>query len=187
MGLTVEEKAKHFDSELDRIFDKGIREFTKLCIGQAPDYFFIDCPASTSGKYHPISELGADGTLIHTKKVFTLAYEMCRGLGCEDNRDLILSASLIHDLLKQGKTKSGHTVKTHPALGADLVSEVHEATQIISEEEYSVIRNCVGYHYGPWSINPWKKSLEDYSMEELCVYMADYVASKRFIEVDYRR
>ena len=187
MRVSAEEKELVFKDELDRIFNASVKEFTKLCVTQSPDYFFVDCPASTSGKYHPIDELTADGTMIHTKKVFTVAYELCRGLDCEGSRDLILSACIIHDLLKQGKTKSGHTVKNHPDLAAQLVTEIYDATKVISEESYNIIRNCVGYHYGPWSIAPWKKPLSKYTPEELCVYTSDYVASKRFISVDYRR
>ncbi len=187
MSITAQEKEAIFSEELERIFDTSIREFTKLCISQSPDYFFIDCPASTSGKYHPIDELCADGTIIHTKKVFTVGYELCRGLDCEKSRDLILSACIIHDLLKQGRNRSGHTVKNHPDLAAQLVTEVYEATQMIDDRSYQIIRNCVGFHYGPWSIAPWKKPLVEYTQEELCVYMSDYIASKRFIAVDYRR
>jgi hypothetical protein len=51
-GITSEEKVEIFKAELDRIFDRKIREFTKLCIIAAPDYFFLDCPASSSGRYH---------------------------------------------------------------------------------------------------------------------------------------
>ena len=187
MNITAEEKEQIFSDELALIFSLKIREFTRLCLVSAPDYVFLDCPASSTGKYHPISELGPDGTILHTKKVFTVAYELCRGLGCEENRDEILSASIIHDLRKQGVTKSGHTTKTHPDLGAKLVEEVHEATQILDEKSYRLIRNAVGYHYGPWSSPPWKKPLSDYTPEELCVYLSDYTASKKVLEVHYKR
>lgn len=187
MSITPEEKAAVFQPELDLIFDPSIKEFTRLCITAAPDYIFLDCPASSTGKYHPITELGPDGTILHTKKVYTVAYDLCRGLGCEDNRDEILSACIIHDLRKQGLTKSGHTTKTHPKLGADLVTEVQEATQILSDKSYNVIRNAVGHHYGPWSVGEWKKHLSEYTPEELCVYLSDYIASKKTIEVFYKR
>jgi len=185
--ISIEEKAAVFAAELELIFDDDIREFTKLCIINAPDYFFIDCPASSSGKYHPISELGPDGTMLHTKKVFTLAYELCRGLGCEQSRDKILSACIIHDLRKQGLTKTGHTTKSHPDLGAQLVIEVQEATMLLDDETYKAIRDMVGYHYGLWSYGNWRKDLSEYTLEELCVYISDYVSSKRCVEVDYRR
>lgn len=54
-------KSGIFLEQLGLIYDETIREFTRLCICAAPDYFFVDCPASSSGKYHPIDELGADG------------------------------------------------------------------------------------------------------------------------------
>jgi len=131
--------------------------------------------------------LEGSGTILHTKKVFTVAYNLCRGLECESSRDEILAACIIHDLRKQGLEKTGHTVRNHPALAADLVEEVQAATQIISEKSFNIIKNCVGYHYGPWSTGQWKKPLKKYTPEELCVYLSDYVASKREIAVKYKR
>lgn len=185
--VSQKKKEAVFAEELKLIFDRNIREFTRLCIISAPEYFFTDCPASSSGKYHPLDELGWDGTILHTKKVFTVAYELCRGLGCEDNRDEILSACIIHDLRKQGIKCSGHTTKNHPDLGAKLVEEVYDATKIIEKDSYEKIRDAVGYHYGLWSVRPWIKPLADYTMEELCVYLSDYTASKRCVDVKYKR
>jgi len=185
--ITLEEKGKVFEEELKLIFDDDIREFTRLCVLAAPEYLFTDCPASSTGKYHPVSELGPDGTILHTKKVFTLAYELCRGLDCEQNRDEILSACIIHDLRKQGLTKSGHTTKNHPDLAAKLVEEVQRDTMLLSDESFNLIRNMVGYHYGLWSSGNWRKPLSEFTFEELCVYISDYVASKRCVEVNYRR
>jgi len=185
----VDEKARTavFESQLELIYDDTIREFTRLCICAAPDYFFTDCPASSTGKFHPIDELGADGTILHTKKVFTVAYQLCRGLSCESSRDEILAAVLIHDLRKQGIKRSGHTAKNHPKLAADLVEEVQAATQMLTDKSYSIIRNACGYHYGPWSSKDWKKDLDKYTREELTVYLSDYIASKREIHVDHKR
>lgn len=185
--VSREERLEIFRKELDLILDDRVRQFTELCLGEGPDYFFTDCPASSSGRYHPLDELSWDGTMIHTKKVFTTAYELCRGLGCEENRDEILSACIIHDLLKQGVKKTGHTTKNHPALAAELVERVQRDTQLLNKESYEIIRCCVGFHYGLWSTKPWLKKLEDYTPEELCVYLSDYIASKRCVAVDYRR
>ena len=185
--VSLEDRVEIFKKELDLIFDGSIREFTKLCLLKAPDYFFTDCPASSTGKYHPINELGPDGTIIHTKKVVTLAYELCRGLGCEDRRDEIICACVVHDLVKQGWNKTNHTHKMHPVFGAELVDIVQKDTQILNEDSYNIIKNCVLFHYGLWSHFSYKKSLDDYTPEELAVYLADYVASKRCVEVNYRR
>ena len=183
-----DKKVSFFETELERIYDSSVREFTRLCIVNAPDYIFEDCPSSSSGKYHPLDELSWDGTIIHTKKVFTLAYELVKGLGCENNRDLVLSACIIHDLCKRGwKTYGPHTVKDHPAIGAQLVREVQDATQLLDDEQLEIIANCVGYHYGPWSEPPWVKPMEEYTREELTVYISDFVVSKRMIYTDFRR
>lgn len=185
--MDSKEKELMFKDELELIFDPKVREFTRLCVIFSPDYVFEDCPASSTGKYHPIDEICPLGTIIHTKRVFTIAYELCRGLGCEENRDLILSACILHDLCKQGWKKTGHTQRNHPALAAELVDRVQNETQLLDDKSYNIIRCCVGYHYGLWSSNPWKKPLSEYTPEELCVYLSDYVASKKVTNVDYRR
>jgi HD superfamily phosphohydrolase YqeK len=183
--LALLSKTEVFKEELDLIFDKNIRSFTELCLMLAPDYFFTDCPASSSGKYHPLDELSWDGCIIHTKRVVTVAYDLSRGLGCEENRDSIVSACIIHDLRKQGLTRTGHTQKNHPDLAAKLVEEVQRDTKLLSDKDYNIIYNAVGYHYGPWSQLKWKKTLSKYTPEEMCVYLSDYIASKKTCKVKY--
>jgi hypothetical protein len=188
MSITSQEKVETFEQEIKLIFDKKVKEFVRLCLIQAPDYIFENCPSSSSGKFHPIDELGTDGTIIHTKKIVTLAYELSRGFDCVNSRDLVVAAAIIHDLVKYGPGRgTGHTVKEHPAYGVALVDEVQGATQLLTEEQYKIIRDCIGYHYGPWSIDPWKKPIDSYTREEMVVYTADYIVSRRFIGTDYRR
>jgi hypothetical protein len=183
--ITPDKKVSTFKEELDLIFDTKIKQFTEICLMVSPDYFFNDCPASSSGKYHPIDELSWDGTIIHTKRVVTVAYDLCRGLGAEQNRDAIISACIIHDLRKQGLIGTGHTQKNHPDLAAQLVEDVQRDIRILNDKDYNIIRNSVGYHYGPWSQFKWKKDLTAYTMEELCVYLSDYTASKKSNNVKY--
>ena len=101
----------------------------------------------------------------------------------------MLSACLIHDLRKQGKSVAGtgHTMDDHPNQAAELVAEVQEATQLLTDYQFNIIKNCVGYHYGPWGTNQWFKNMSDFTSEELSVFVSDYVVSKRFIQTDYRR
>lgn len=184
MGVVDREEV--FKNELELIGNDRIREFTKLCIMYAPDYFFTDCPASTTGKYHPLNEIGWDGTIIHTKKVFNIAYSLTRGLDIENNRDLVLAGCLIHDLVKKGWKGGQWTQKNHPMLAAELVEIIQKDTQLLEDSEFEIIRNSVFYHYGPWTTKEHKKDISDYTLEELCVYISDYIASKRFLHVQYK-
>lgn len=184
--MKLEERIATFKPELDVIYNSNVREFTKLCLAAAPDYFFEDCPASTTGKFHPLNEISHDGTIIHTKKVFNLAYTLSRGMGVEHNRDYILAGCIIHDLVKKGWKGSFYTQKNHPQLAAELVQRVQEETQLLDDKGYKIIYNSVFYHYGPWTTKAVAKSMDKYTLEELCLYLSDYTASKRFLDVQYK-
>jgi HD superfamily phosphohydrolase YqeK len=187
--MELKEKVETFKDELLLIFDKNIRNFVIACMDEAPDYVWKDCPSSSSGNYHPIDELGHDGTIIHTKRVFAVAYDLARGLDVEDKRDVILAAALLHDLLKQGIEKKGYTVHEHPQLMANLITKVYnnKFRNLLSTDIATEIYWAVCLHYGPWSGKDVKKPLTEYSMVDLAVYIADYVSSKRFVHVDYKR
>ena len=55
-------------NELNMIKSDDIREFAKILINDAPEYFF-HVPASSTGKYHPSYALGEGGLARHTKAV----------------------------------------------------------------------------------------------------------------------
>jgi HD superfamily phosphohydrolase YqeK len=187
--MDIKDRLEFFKDELALISNPIIREFVEECISQAPDYIFEDCPSSSSGKFHPVEELGPDGTLIHTKKVFALAYELSRGLDCEYHRDEICAAALLHDFEKQGKEKSGHTTKDHPQMMAATAANIYREKfrGRLERDSANIICSAIFYHYGPWTDQSVKKPLSSYTCEELAVYVADYVSSKRFVQVDYKR
>lgn len=186
--MEAKERLDFFKEELDLIYDSRIKEFAKLCLVTAPDYIFTDCPASSTGKYHPLNELSWDGTLIHTKKVFHICYALSKAFDIEARRDTLVCAALIHDLVKRGWDEDGATwtKKDHPQLAADLVDMIQRDTQLLDDDDYVTIRRCVFYHYGPWTVNQCKKPMSEYTLDELCVYISDYVANQRFLDVQYK-
>lgn len=185
--MDVEKRLDFFKEELDLIYDGRVKEFAKLCLATAPNYIFTDCPASSTGKHHPMNELSYDGTLIHTKKVARMVYSLSRALDIEERRDLLVAAAIIHDLVKRGWEEDHPWTKPdHPQLAAELVDRVQRDTELLTTDEYSTIRSCVFYHYGPFTIAQHKKPMVDFSLSELAVYLADYVASKKFLDVQYK-
>jgi len=189
--MNYKDRINYFKDELELISNETIKDFVKACLKKVPDYVFTDCPSSSSGKFHPLEELGADGTLLHTKKVFAVAYELSRALDCEHHRDEICAAAILHDMMKQGQEKSGHTVKDHPQLMAKFVADIYKdkfkGKTDLTRESMIIIYYGIFYHYGPWTEKSVVKSMSDYSREELSVYLADYIVSKRFINVDVKR
>ena len=187
--MTKKEKVKVFEDELKLIINTEVRSFVMACLEVVPDYVFDDCPSSSSGKYHPVDEMAGDGTIVHSKRVSAVAYDLCRALGCEENRDEIVASAILHDAVKQGLTKSGHTIKTHPELAAnELVAKVYteKFKDKISRNSVVIIYQCIKYHYGLWTSKNIVKPLSEYSPPELCLYLSDYIASKRFVNVDYK-
>jgi len=187
--MELKERMSIFKDELDLISRKEVKDFVKACIAKAPDYVFEDCPSSSSGKYHPIEELGADGTLIHTKKVSAVAYEFSRALDCENHRDEIVAAAILHDMAKQGLESAGHTVREHPRIMSKIIAGVYNDgfKDKLNKTTANLIYWSVFYHYGPWTEESVRKPLREYTPEELSVYMADYIVSKRFVHIDYKR
>ena len=187
--MELQERIAVFKDELDLIAKPEIRAFVEACIEASPDHVFTDCPSSSSGKYHPLEELGPDGTIIHTKKVVALAYELSRCLDCENHRDEICAAALLHDFAKQGASRSGNTVKDHPQIMAKIIYDVYNEKfkDRLDKASAMIIYSGINNHYGPWSIQDVRKPLTDYTPSELCVYVSDYTASKRFIHIDYKR
>ena len=185
--MDYKDRLKLFKEELHLITKRDVLDFTKECLRMSPDYVFEDCPSSSSGKFHPIDELAGDGTIIHTKRVFTVAYDYSRALVCEENRDEVCAAALLHDLAKQGLDPAGHTIRSHPQVMAKLIADIYNNSfkDKLDKNSANIIYWSVFYHYGPWTINKYKKSVREYTMEELSVYMADYTASKRFVKIDH--
>lgn len=150
------------------IDNQKIRDYTVQELNKAPQYFRV-VPASSSGKYHPKYALGKGGLVRHTIAVVKIANDICslEFLRIEPlMRDKILSACFLHDTRKQGMTDadSGHTVKDHAKL----------ASEVIEDQEIS---RMVLAHMGQWGRN------KPGNMPQFIVHLADYLGSRKHIEV----
>lgn len=174
-----------FNNELG-LLSPAYRDFVVACINCAPAYVFTNCPSSSTDKYHPPDELGPDGTVRHTRKVVAVANALVTAMGISHYRDIVIAAAIIHDLRKQGLTRSGHTVRHHAALAADLVNFVAGYYPgIIPARCARLIASCVGFHYGPWGTGAYAiNSLYDLSLPALAVHAADYIASRRYVNLN---
>lgn len=186
------EKSKIFEKELAYILNPKIRAFTKKAIEKAPDYFFT-VPSSSTGKYHSSYALGAGGLVRHVKACARIAVDLYRmemfNHFSSDDKDLILSALLLHDSYKQGKDGSGgHTVTEHPLLAKFAILEDPELNQMLEKDQLSKIGENIAHHMGAWTkdfmteqevLEKPKNRMENF------VHLVDYIASRKQIEINF--
>lgn len=157
-----------------------IREFTQRFIREkVPDYF-MRVPASASGKYHPMDSLGDGGLVRHSMSVAIIAQAICELEYLQVtpvDKSFILAACLLHDTFKQGRSESGTTVRTHPNIAAQ---EIYNFSKEIGEEKIGKsIATLVVSHMGQWG------NQKPGSRVQFLVHLADFIASRRWITIDY--
>ncbi len=188
--MNKEEKKKVFKQEFLYIKDKDLRKDAEFLISNLPDYYF-EVDASSTGKYHPIYAQGKGGLSRHVKSAVKMAVELLAdpsigGIYSDRDKDLIYISLLIHDGLKYGKVKEQYTRFDHPILISEFVEENKDKLNM-SDEDRDKVRKAVASHMGPWNTSSYsdvvlpvpKKPMEKF------VHMCDYLASRRFILLEF--
>ena len=188
--MTSDEKIMIFEKEFSYIKDKDIREDAKYLIGILPDYYF-EVDASSTGKYHPKYASGKGGLSRHIKSAVKMANELlldpCIAKPYTDrDKDLIILSLLVHDGLKYGKIKEQYTRFDHPLLIRDFIDENKEKL-LMNNDDIEKVKNAVASHMGPWNTSNYSDvilPIPKAPMEKF-VHMCDYLASRRFINLEF--
>ena len=180
-----------FRKELNLIADPFIKELTIKILKAIPECFWTEA-ASSTGKYHPSYALGKGGLVRHTKaavgiaeNLFTL--EMFKPLLLQ--KDIVISALLLHDGLKHGWTPSSHTVVEHPVLMCDYIRKQIEPD--MTEDQINIIdaiSQCVLTHMGQWNYDyKTKRAIMPKPQSKLqnFVHLCDYEASRKVLEFNF--
>lgn len=183
----MNDKVKVFEKELEMIEDSDLREIVKACLKNAPGYFF-NIPASSSGKYHPEYALGEGGLVRHTKAAVKIANDL---LNLEQyshlDKSQIISALILHDVVKKGRTETDHTVFEHPILAAQFLMETYiDSGHSTIEMSRKIDNVCkmIKSHMGQWNTNHSSDSNLPKPTEESeqFVHLCDYLASRKYLE-----
>lgn len=146
-------------------------------------------PASSSGKYHPISSLGVNGLYHHTKTVAILTERMISCIPDFDNpedHDVMIVAALLHDMCKYAG--GSNTTSDHPAAMARIIrAYITECVTDEKDKEYfERVAVAVEAHMSRWN------EIKDYttrppkivghlptpqSLEEYVICFADMISS----------
>lgn len=185
------EKIKAFEKEVEYIKEERLKEDAKTLVGLLPDYFF-EVDASSTGKYHPKYAAGTMGLARHVKAAVKMAVELLDNpiIGkpySERDKDLIIIALLIHDGLKYGKEKvDKYTKFDHPIQISNYVKENRKLLKM-NDEDIDKVCAMVESHMGPWNVSNYSDvtlPIPKAPMEKF-VHMCDYLASRRFINLEF--
>ena len=179
-----------FLDELGYIKDEELAECLLNIINMLPEYW-LDEPASSTGKYHPEYALGKGGLLRHSKAAMRIGYELlnnpCIGDKYTDReKDLILMSLLVHDGLKLGIPQEKYTRFDHPILMGQFILDNKDKIGL-KEEDANFMNDVIKTHMGPWTT--------DYDGNEVLekpktkyqnfVHMCDFLASRKCILVPF--
>jgi len=193
----MENKIALFKNELELIKSPILQEFVVKCLESAPDYFWT-VPSSSTGKYHPAQSNGNGGLVRHTRAAVYFANKLCDVYLVEaEQKDLVIAATILHDITKYGIPKQKYTTKIHGYEAALFIEEVALQNQpMISQKSLDTIKYAVKYHFGRWTTLPvghtTKHFPEDYGYIERIVHLADVVSAQKevslgFLEADQEK
>jgi 23S rRNA maturation-related 3'-5' exoribonuclease YhaM len=186
----TDERYKLVERILDSIENEDLKELCIAILDDFPEYIWL-VPGSSSGKYHPSTDLGEGGLMRHQIAVarfcnWKLELEQNQNKFDSRQRDCLRIACLCHDGRKSGEEDCGHTVHEHPRLMSEAVRTLVEKFPT-HKIEINMIAHCIDSHMGQWCES--KKSdlvlpKPQTEMEEF-VHECDYLASRKDIELQF--
>ena len=154
----------------------------KETLNNTPDYFF-KAWASSTGKYHPACTCIDGGLVRHVRRATYIANRLCEGWGLFDlSRDIVLAAIIIHDIAKVPSGGNYAEYENHPLHAQKYFAVMEVSDSFPVEKAFPVqtgITNAVIHHMGRWTPKSVAKPIESYTLTELAVYTADYMATTK--------
>ena len=174
---------KLFERELELIVDEELRMVViAYLLERVPDYFWTD-GASSSGKYHPQFAQGEGGLVRHTKAVVMFAEELLRMSSYaymrEEYKDYVIAACILHDTCKYGRREYNKAEYKNHARNAS-VAFADWCWIEYGFQPSELLLNAMIAHMGQWST---EKEDRTFTNIDRCVHMADYMASRSFIDI----
>ena len=182
-------KHEVFEKELAWIADVTVRDFVSSALDQVPDYFFT-MAASTTGKYHPTYALGEGGLVRHTKAAVVMArtmFELEMMTYSSIEQDLITAALILHDGAKCGFNGSTFTVVEHPTAMAEWLVNDMKIYEVLPADQANTILGAIRSHMGAWNKNRSGVEIlpKPATKLERFVHLCDYLASRKFLEMEF--
>ena len=163
-------------AKIERIKDAEIRRFVAAVLNNAPEGFWTT-PCSGTGKWHPPENQGEGGLIRHLLKCAEFSQDLCRFFNLSENEtDVVLASTILHDIKKNGEPWGQSTDLTHGKIGYDFLDKFN-----LREPEKTKIKNGVRYHLGRFT-GTWedRKRASNPNIYELIVQITDYACSRKY-------
>ena len=176
------EKSKYFEREINLIQSEDYRMFVRYYLDYYCPSYFWEIGASSSGKYHPKFSQGEGGLVRHTKAVVMFAEELLRMSSymymSEEHKDYVIMACILHDTCKYGTREyDKECYKDHAKNAVNLIDSAWFG--YFGEKASEFFLSAIRCHMGQWS----EKEDRPFTNIDRCVHMADYMASRNFIDI----
>lgn len=163
-----------FEKEISRVKTDKMRDFYKAILQKCDDLNATGS-ASSSGKYHPIQDLGKYGLYRHSITVAKFAEIMMRSIPLYDddeNWDIVYVAALLHDMCKYDSEVNGgkHTNDYHPVAMAKVIRDFNEE---LNDSSFERVAKAIETHHSRWNAlrKPWNDISEMPEPEDLEQYI----------------
>ena len=184
------QKSEVFNEELLFIKDEIIRNDIRIILNLLPDYFY-EVPASSGGKYHPKLAEGEGGLVRHTRAATRIANDMLTNpiimkQYTSEERDIVISALIIHDGLKSGLVKEKYTRFDHPILMGNYLIENKDKLKM-NKDVLDKIVSCIKSHMGPWNTNDYSNIVLPVPVTKIekLVHLCDYLSSRKTMDFEF--
>ncbi len=187
-----------FADEINAIRDPEIAKFVVDVFRRLMPDYFMTCPASTSGKYHPEISLGEGGLVRHVKLAVWWGVELAKPFGITaDLADEVTAALLLHDLIKNGRglNDKGFSIDKDATAchGVWLAQKIRDDATLYGNTPAQIrITSAIAGHMGIWTSEQFKhlapNAIKDAKIRLVAwiVHLADYAASRKVDEM-YRK
>lgn len=175
-----------FEREIQNIESEDLRDFVRFFFADHVGAWFWESGASSSGKYHPKFAQGKGGLVRHTRAAAWFVEELLRMSSYAymkaAYKDYARVAILLHDTRKygDGDTDDKDCYKYHGALAATAVKNAWWEFFGADSECPELLLMAIRSHMGQWVED---RDDRPFTNIDRLVHMADYMASRPFIDI----
>ncbi len=173
-----------FKREIALIESEDLRDFVRFFFNEKVGDWFWKSGASSTGKYHPQFSQGEGGLVRHTRAVSMFCEELLRMSSYAymraEYKDYARVACLLHDTRKYGAMDEDHSCyKEHGRLASEAVFNAW--LEFFDQGEApELLLMAIRSHMGQWTED---KNDRPFTNIDRLVHMADYMASRPFIDI----